>query len=439
VRIAWCTPFSPESAIGMVSEMAVEALARRDGVEVDVWHPARSAGRTWSGTTRVLDPHQAEVLEDYDHVVFHLGDHSWNHLDLWKASLRVPGLVILHDVAMANLFHGHLLERGDYPQEYGRWYGPEVQERADRALAGEPGEAPWLEDHGAAFPFLSLAAEGARQVVVHSEFAAARVRDAVLADVVVVGLPVAPAAPAPPTAAAEDPLPHVPAGVPVVLQAGVLNPNKRIDVVVAAMARLASERSAHLVIAGRPGVMSVEEVRAVVDAQGLTDVTLIDSPSDATLAAVRLRADVAVVLREPCLEGASYALLESLAAGLPTVVVDDGSYAEVRGAFVEHVRTPPQPGDVATAVGALLERGATDLAPAARAHIVAHHTPEAYADGVLRVLRDVPATAPRARLVANLSEVLHSWGLADVPGALDTVATRVEELFGATPTVLPPR
>lgn len=436
MRIAWCTPFSPESAIGMVSAMAVEVLARREGVEVDVWHPSRSGGRTWSGTTRQLDPAHPEVLEDYDHVVYHLGDHSWNHLDLWKASLRVPGLVVLHDVAMANLFHGHLLERGDYPEEYARWYGPEVEGQAERALAGEPVEAPWVAEGGAAYPFLSLAAEGARQVVVHSEFAARRARPAVLADVEVVGLPVAPVRSAAPGA---DPLPGVPADVPVVLQAGVFNPNKRIDVVVAAMALLARTRRVHLVVAGRPGVMSVDEVRALVGAAGLTDVTVVDNPSDATLAAIRDRADVAVVLREPCLEGASYALLESLAAGLPTVVVDDGSYAEVTGPFVEHVPTPPRPAEVADAVRSLLDRGAAEISGAARAHVAEHHSPDTYVDGLLRVLGETPGSGPRSRLVGDLAHVLHTWGLAEVDGVLDTVAARVDELFGATPVVLPTR
>lgn len=437
MRIAWCTPFSPESAIGMVSVMAVEVLARREGVEVDVWHPSRSGGRTWSGTTRQLDPAHPDVLEDYDHVVYHLGDHSWNHLDLWKASLRVPGLVVLHDVAMANLFHGHLLERGDYPGEYARWYGSEVEEQAERALAGEPVEAPWVAGGGAAYPFLSLAAEGARQVVVHSEFAARLARPAVLADVEVVGLPVAPGAAAAPLGA--DPLPDLPADVPVVLQAGVFNPNKRIDVVVAAVARLARTRRVHLVVAGRPGVMSVDEVLALVGAAGLADVTVVDNPSDAELAAIRNRADVAVVLREPCLEGASYALLESLAAGVPAVVVDDGSYAEVTGPFVAHVPTPPRPDEVAEAVRTLLDRGAADVAAAARAHVAEHHSPDTYVDGLLRVLRDSPGSGPRARLVGDLAHVLHTWGLAEVDGVLDTVAARVEELFGATPVVLPVR
>jgi glycosyltransferase involved in cell wall biosynthesis len=438
VRIAWCTPFSPESAIGMVSAMAVEELARREGTEVDVWHPARSGGRTWSGTTRVLDPLHPEVLEDYDHVVYHLGDHSWNHLDLWKASLRVPGLVVLHDVAMANLFHGHLLERGDYPQEYGRWYGPEVQELAERALAGEAVEAPWTADGGSRYPFVSLATEGARQVVVHSQFAAERVRPAVLADVEVVGLPVAPVRRAGVSAGA-DLLPGVPADVPVVLQAGVFNTNKRIDVVVSALARLGRQRRAHLVVAGRPGVMSLDEVHAVVRDQGLTDVTVVDNPTDAQLAALRARADLAVVLREPCLEGASYALLESLAAGVPTVVVADGSYAEVTGDFVEHVPTPPRPDDVAAAVGRLLDRDTAAARAAAAAFVEQQHTAQTYVDGILEVLRSSPGSEPRARLVANLSAVLHGWQLADVDGVLDTVAERVEDLFGATPTVLPPR
>lgn len=434
MRIAWCTPFSPESAIGLVSAMAVEELAQRDGIEVDVWHPAQSRGRTWSGTTKVLDPDQVDELATYDAVVYHLGDHSGNHLDLWKASLQVPGLVVLHDVALGNLFHGFLLEGGAYPEEFGRWYGPEVQARAAAVLAGEPHDAPWLDEGGATHPFLSLATRGARHVVVHSQYAARSVTPVVLADVDVVGLP------APRSWDVEPVLPDgVPTDVPIVLQAGVFNPNKRIDTVVAAVVELARTRPTHLVVAGRPGVLGMQELHDLVRAQGLTDVTVVENPSDAMLAGLRARADVAVVLRQPCLEGASYALLESLAAGLPVVAADDGSYAEVTGPFIEHVSTPPTPSDVAAALASLLDRETAGMAGAAQAYVCEQHTAATYVDGILRVLRDRTGAGPRHRLVHVLGHVLGTWGLAEIDGVVDTVAQRVEELFAADPVVPPVR
>lgn len=434
MRIAWCTPFSPESAIGLVSAMAVEELAQRDGIEVDVWHPAQSGGRVWSGTTKVLDPDQVDELATYDAVVYHLGDHSPNHLHLWQASLQVPGLVVLHDVALGNLFHGFLIERGAYPAEFGLWYGPEVRDRAEAALAGEPGDAPWLDEGGAAYPFLSLATRGARHVVVHSQYAARAVAPVVLAEVDVVGLPVLPSSDVEPAL-----LDGVPTDVPIVLQAGMFNPNKRIDTVVAAVAELARSRPMHLVVAGRPGVLSMQELHELVRAQGLTDVTVVENPSDATLAGLRARADVAVALRQPCLEGASYAMLESLAAGLPVVAADDGSYAEVTGPFIEHVPTPPTSSDVATALASLLDRETAVAAEAAHAYVREQHTAATYADGILRVLRDRTGAGPRHRLVHGVGRVLGTWGLADIDGVVDTVAQRMEELFAAEPVVPPVR
>ena len=434
MRIAWCTPFSPESAIGMVSQAAVEELALRDGVEVDVWHPATSGGRTWSGATHRLDLDRLEDLEEYDGVVYHLGDHAPNHLDLWKASLQVPGLVVLHDVVLRNLFHGYLLENGVYAEEFGRWYGAEAEARAAEALDSGFTDRRWLEEDLERYPFLSLATLGARHVLVHSRFAAGRVAEEVLADAAVVGLPVVPPAAAPPTPAA-----GVPDDRPVVLQAGMFNPNKRIDVVLAGFAELVHHRPAHLVLAGRGGQLGLDVVRRLVLESGVEDVTVVDNPSDATLAALRARADVGVVLREPCLEGASYAMLESLAAGVPLVVVDDGSYAEVTGNFVAHVPTPPQPADVARALGTLLDRDRTAVAGDARAFVAAQHTPASYADGVLRTLREGAGAGPRRRLVADLSAVLDAWGLAEIDGVIDTVAQRAAELFGADPVVPPVR
>ncbi|NTW42717.1 MAG: glycosyltransferase family 4 protein, partial [Cellulomonadaceae bacterium] len=219
MRIAWCTPFGPQSAIGRVSELVVEQLVRRPDIEVDVWQPRQSVGRRWSGMTRTVDPRDFSPLEEYDRVVYHLGNHAGNHFDLWLAAQQVPGVVVLHDTVLSSLFHEDLVGGGRYAAELGAWYGRDARALAERVLRGSGETPPWLREGGMAYPFLSLAASQAQAVVVHSEYAARAARDVVLAEVEVIGLPVE-AANFPSTTRSDLGLPD---DVPILLQAGIFH------------------------------------------------------------------------------------------------------------------------------------------------------------------------------------------------------------------------
>ncbi|WP_158372202.1 glycosyltransferase family 4 protein [Cellulosimicrobium cellulans] len=435
MRIAWCTPFSPQSAIGRVSQIVVEELSLLAGVTVDVWHPRGVGGRVWSGTARPLEAVDLEALRGYDHVVYHLGNHAPNHLALWQASLEVPGLVVMHDVVMTSLFHEQLLELSAYPHELGRWYGEDAARLAERVLAGSPELPPWSVELGPVFPMISTAALGASVVVVHSQFARRATEGVVLPDVVELGLPVLETA-APETTREQLGLPT---DVPLVLQAGLFHGNKRIDVVVEAFADVARRRAAHLVVAGRPAGLTVADVRALLRRHGVEGAaTVFNDPSDETLAALRQHADVAIALREPCLEGASYSLLESLASGLPVVTVSDGSYAEVQGTFVRHVPKPLAARDVADATVALLDSDLPAVGAAARAYVEHRHHPRVYAARLLEVLAATSGAGPRTGLLDALGEALADTGLDLSDEFVGRAADRVVELFGAVPAVWPP-
>jgi glycosyltransferase involved in cell wall biosynthesis len=435
MRVAWCTPFSPQSAIGRVSQIVVEELAQIPGVTVDVWHPRDSGGRTWSGRTRVLEAVDVEALRHYDSVVYQLGNHAPNHFDLWQASLEVPGVVVMHDVVMTSLFHEHLLAASAYPDELGRWYGAEAAGLARRVLDGSAETPPWSIERGAQFSMIATGAMGASHVVVHSEYARRLTAGAVLADVTHLGLPVLE------TAAPDVSRPQLglPDGVPLVLQAGLFHANKRIDLVVESFPEVVRATGAHLVLAGRPAGLTVADVRDLVRRHGLDgSATVFDDPSDATLAALRHHADVAVALREPCLEGASYSLLESLASGLPVVTVSDGSYAEVQGPYVRHVPTPLDPADVGRAVVALLETDREAVGREARDYVARAHHPRLYAERLLDLLRTSCGAAPRSGVVDAVAAALAATGLDTADEFVLRAAGRIEELFAATPAVWPP-
>src|SRR5690349_2746833 len=125
MRLAWCTPFTPMSAIGQFSAQVVAAIRESLDVDVDLFYPAKAGGRTFPDKGEELGSDPESVLSDYDAVVYNIGDNPDNHGALVSALRVVPGLVVLHDVSLINLVVPYLLEAPEREvlRAVDRWYG----------------------------------------------------------------------------------------------------------------------------------------------------------------------------------------------------------------------------------------------------------------------------------------------------------------------------
>src|SRR5262249_10408010 len=109
VKLAWFTPFSKISAIGDCSEIILRELVKSADVTVyaaDIRELSRV--RTPDFDTRLLwgvDPDEiVRDLDQYDCVVYNLGNHYDMHQRTYEVALRSPGVVVLHDLVMHHLF-----------------------------------------------------------------------------------------------------------------------------------------------------------------------------------------------------------------------------------------------------------------------------------------------------------------------------------------------
>lgn len=385
MRLAYVSPFPPQpSGVSEYSAELVPYLAQgldltlvTDGVTVTA--PALRALpqmdlRTFAARAR-----------EFDAALYHIGNAPL-YANFYEMALRVPGLVVLHDLVLHHLRAWQTLERGDraaYFAALRNAYGEDVAAQAQSNSAA-------LDRFD--FPLSEELAQHARGVIVHSEYAANLVRRAAP------GVPVA----------------HVPMGValpPVISKDaararlnlaadgfiisafGQVHPHKRITVALEAFAELLPQHpNAQMLLIGSPSPNY--DVRAIIASLGLgSAVRAVGYVEWEDYQNYIAASDVCLNLRYPTAGETSASLLRLLAAGRVTFVTRAGAYAELPGSVC--VQIEPDAHEKRLLVEylnyfAAHPAAAAALGARARAHVAANHTlaraAQGYNDFLTRVI-----------------------------------------------------
>lgn len=417
-RVVCLTPLPPaRSGVADYAAGLLEALARR--VSVTALAPA-PADPVPGVEVRRPTARELRRLDRYDVVLAQVGNselHAW----IVDAIRGRPAVVTLHDVVLHHLVAAMTLGRGRGQGYVG-------------AMAAEHGDAGRLLGYGVVsrvlpplwevapdlYPLTGRGVADASLVIVHSAYAAERVRE-VRPEVPVEVIPLLDPRPAPPAPRPARP-PGGREGFPVIGCFGFLIHAKRLPVVMDAFARLrARHLSARLVVVGESA--GGLDPAAIARAAGVPeDALTIEGyvPRERYDALLRT-VDVAVSLRHPTMGESSAAVAQQLALGIPTVVSTGGWYDELPDGAVARIAPGP---DEALELSAVLIAltGDDDLrarmGAAGWRYARARMSPDAAADHYLRACL---APAGRAALGADLVASL-AGGLADVaPGPLRDV------------------
>jgi glycosyltransferase involved in cell wall biosynthesis len=326
LRLAWFSPLPPQRTgvadycAGLLPYLAAEAkvtLFVSDPAAVDEELRARFP----------LRPQAAFARERwrYDMALYHLGN-SLFHQEIYAALRCYPGVTVLHELVLHNLIARTTVEAGDfaaYAREVAYEQGTAGVARARQAQRQGASLSPFE------WPLCGRAVDASVGLIVHSQAA----RQALLAR-----HPLARVAhidhfvclpPLPEAEAARARL-GLPADAFIVATCGYLAPHKRLDVVLAAFARLRRRHADALwLLAGEPapGCGGLEEEIGRAGLGGAVrqlGYLPLDGLWDALAAA-----DVCVSLRQPTAGEASGSVLRAMALGRPTIVSEVGWYAEL--------------------------------------------------------------------------------------------------------------
>ncbi len=262
--------------------------------------------------------------------VYQLGNNQ-DHGFVLRACLRLPGLVVLHDPVLHHLWESLTLRAGDsagYEAVLGQCHGA-----AGRRVARLHALGIFSDAMRYRLPLLRPVLDSARGVLVHSHYAAGRVRAAGGAvPVRVVPHHVSPLVPAfdgLSQAAAQAAL-GLPQDIPVLLALGHITPAKQVRAVLRALAVLRGQGVAfRFVLGGELGAEMAESLPALVAELGLGDVVSVTGWLSETAFFTHARAaDLLMNLRFPVGGESSGPLVRALGMGLPALVRDFGPAAE---------------------------------------------------------------------------------------------------------------
>ncbi|HZI19892.1 MAG TPA: methyltransferase domain-containing protein [Pyrinomonadaceae bacterium] len=450
MRLAYFSPLNPQrSGISDYSEELLphlSAAGARLTLFVDGFRPTNGdILSAFDVRDYRRDPEALAALEapgaaaEFDAAVYHLGNDHRYHAGILGASRRRPGVVVLHDFALQDFFLGLARERRDpalYLEEVEACHGPEARREAEESLAR--GAEPPLLARPADFPLNRRIARSAEGLVVHSEWARARL-ERIAPGVPVVRIPMpavvrggsAAAGGKAPLEGREDGEGHEVR----IANFGLITPGKGIEHALRALSRLKDRRRFRYTLVGEPN--EFYDVRSLVRRYGMED--RVEITGHVTLEEFERRireTDIALNLRERTVGETSASLCRVMAAGVCAVVADAGWYSELPSSCVVKV-------DLDETTDALLEAYLERLiadAPLrrrvganARRHALSEHAVERSAALYLDFIRDLVATRARRHFLAGVGRELALLGVG--PDAESFTRRLAADLADLAPTV----
>lgn len=428
MKIAWATPYCEASAIARYSQAVVTELRAR-GHEVAVYRTEVGAAlelppRDGSSVLQPGSREEREWVLQCDLVFGNVGDYYPYHGRLFELEVVRPYVGILHDWCVLGLFTGWLQaeERGgDASAIIERMYGREAAEQYVNATPENLHERAALQ-----FPMTEWVSGNTLGCVVHSHFYGDRVRAASPGPVHKLSL----AYPVEPIQRNASHIDDV--GRLAVRTFGMVNPNKRVDWVIRALASdpVLAQVADYRVLGPCPDAER-ERLEAICREVGFNGLVLEGRVTQERLREGLAEADVVTCLRNPALEGASASAIEGMQSGAPVIVNDAGFYAELPDELVFKIPATVGGSALSDRLRFVHEnrQAARDIAARAGLWAAAEFSAQRYADDLERIIPDYIEAEPYVRVAQVLGRQLGRMGLSGDSGAARSLSLTLNGMF----------
>lgn len=389
MKLNWFSPLPPaRTDIAHYTTRVLAAL--RAYAEVTLWTDQDK----WDGS---LDEY-AEVrrykvrrirwaeLNRGDMSIYHIGNNPLFHGSIWQVSQRHPGVVVLHDLRLHHFFAGLYRDRWRdleaYLAQMEFYYGE--RGRTD-AAAWAMNVGPSIDEMAERYPLTLLGLENSLGVLVHTEEGLDQLKRMNLWPVAYAPLPFAA------NNHVSGQLPSAngnSSGPPFHLVVfGYIDSNRRLDVLLKALAGFPHKDQFHLNIYGQ--LADEKGVRKWIRSLGLRQmVTVHGFVPETELDAALRSSHLAINLRYPTMGEASGSQLRIWSHGLPSLVTEVGWYATLPTDAVAFVRPSHETEDIQAHLRALLSDQERFRRMGEKGYrlLTEQHTPQLYARSIMNLV-----------------------------------------------------
>ncbi len=456
MKIAWFTPFHPQSAIGQVSRIVCEELQKN--CEVDIF--AFDLGEYISSSVPVIKFNPVDInlhrLASYDYVVYNMGNFAGYHKEIWEVLQRYPGILLLHDQLMQNFFYqitmlpdfgGHpVTGESKYLEVMRTCYGEEG-EAAGKALYktyfGEEKKRIWESDAALAYPLLEPLLAKVTGVFSHASFFVNKIKEYFYGPT---GFSYLPQTHVSSQTQAEIPVEFRDDSKVLVVSSGLVHPIKRIERVAEML--LSNPDLANRVryaVIGNYGGPYGDYLSMLAEGPLKGCLFLLGYQTDAVMEAFLQKADFCINLRYPNSEICSKSLIEQMSFDNPVIVLNTGIYDEIPDDSVVKIKLENEMLELEKAFRFLLDNPEQRREIGRRAvdFVQNNCTAEVYASRFLAFLERIPATTAMNKVVNEsvsinrtvLSDL--SFNQRDTPWVVDTTWRELSKVFCAVSTKQP--
>jgi len=326
MKIAWFSPLNPmPSGIADYSEELLPSLARHATIDIYI-DPSYAPSNTEIARSFSVSPFDPGTFkaQDYDRIVYHMGNDYSAHRYIHEALQHFPGVVVLHDFVLMGFYAARQDAGRNFPDfiRFLQRFYPEKAAWIEEQCAGRHPFPLWEGEMALQLPMNEEIGRLAAGVITHSHYVLARLG---LQD----GKPTAviphhghPTHPCDRDAVRAE-LAVKPDQI-LLVSTGYVTRNKRYDLVLEVLKELCRPDLRYLIV-GRDN----DGILPRIVRTGRHDVLTRGFAPLAEMERLIAAADIGINLRNPTMGESSGSLLRMLSYGRPVIVSDSGSYREI--------------------------------------------------------------------------------------------------------------
>lgn len=351
-KVAWLSPFGPNSSIGEFSHTLLELAHKnykiRENFEFTIF--ANINGETYKSNWPILDlknftldPQNSGRLLNamFDIIVFNFGNNVENHSHIFEMANYCQGVAILHDAAYQHYIANKIFEVYQSPNAYvyamAKYHGKSALEIV--ALSNicsqnlETRFAPWDSPFSSIFSLTDAIVDNPniKGVITNSAYTLSKIHN-YKGPALNLKLPGDEKNSISPLQWKEWAKKTSYKELITICSFGNIQRSKKIEIAIEALAKYPKIKDqARYLIAGKSSDKNyINELRSLIDKYNLGDCISIEvDVSPSRLMNLKIEADIFINIRHPNIEGGSGSLIEQLASGKPVIAMRSGCFSEI--------------------------------------------------------------------------------------------------------------